>query len=210
VAAAAAFVLLVSGSPASAHFFDALQALNTNAASDSGGDRRPQVATDGAGNRVAVWESSDSLGETIGTDMDILVARSTDAGANWTAPATLGGNAASDSGWDYAPRVATDGAGSWVAVWHSDDSLGASVGVDHDILVATGWGPDTDGDGYSDGDEVAAGSDPNDSNSQPPPYRRSHPSGAGWRRCSWCSRARDGSRDDARRRRIADGRSSST
>ena len=50
-------------------------ALNTNATSDSGGDRDPQVTTDGAGNWVAAWESEDSLGGTIGTDEDILVAR---------------------------------------------------------------------------------------------------------------------------------------
>ena len=48
------------------------QALNTNAGSDSGSDYVPQVATDGAGNWVAVWDSDDSLGGTIDTDFDIL------------------------------------------------------------------------------------------------------------------------------------------
>jgi hypothetical protein len=50
-------------------------ALNTNAGTDSEDDLFPQVTTDGAGNWVAVWESDDTLGGTIGTDLDILVAR---------------------------------------------------------------------------------------------------------------------------------------
>ena len=41
-------------------------ALNTNAASDSGQDDLPKVTTDGVGGWVAVWQSSDSLGATIG------------------------------------------------------------------------------------------------------------------------------------------------
>jgi Neuraminidase (sialidase) len=136
MAAAALLLLLVSGSSASAQVFGAPAALNTNAASDLGHDYTPQVATDGAGNWVAVWRSFDSLGGTIGTEPDILVARSTDAGATWTAPAALNTNAVSDSGWDHDPRVATDGAGNWVAVWVSNDSLGGTLGTDDDILVA--------------------------------------------------------------------------
>ncbi len=49
--------------------------------SDQLWDGAPDVATDGSGNWVAVWDSTDSLGGTIGADGDILVARSTDNGA---------------------------------------------------------------------------------------------------------------------------------
>jgi hypothetical protein len=48
------------------------------------------VTTDGQGTWVAVWDSTDSLGGTIGTDGDILVARSTDGGLTWTAGHTDG------------------------------------------------------------------------------------------------------------------------
>jgi hypothetical protein len=61
--------------------------------------------------------------------------RGTDDGASWTAPAALNTNATSDSGGDYQPQVTTDGAGSWVAVWSSQDSLGGTIGIDYDILV---------------------------------------------------------------------------
>ena len=46
-------------------------ALNSNAGSDTGYDGSPQLTTDGAGNWVAVWWSSEDLGG-IGTDDDIL------------------------------------------------------------------------------------------------------------------------------------------
>ena len=110
--------------------------LNTNAATDSGDDAYPQVTTDGAGNWVAVWRSSDTLGGTIGMDVDVLVSRSTDNGATWTAPAALNTNAATDSGSDGNPQVTTDGAGHWVAAWQSTDTLGGTIGADYDILVS--------------------------------------------------------------------------
>ena len=129
--------LLASGVADAAYStFSPPAALNTNAATDSGADFDPQVTTDGAGNWVAVWYSNDSLGGTIGTDRDILVARSSNNGATWTAPAPLNTNAATDSGDDFDPQVTTDGAGNWVAVWHSNDSLGGAIGTDYDILTA--------------------------------------------------------------------------
>jgi hypothetical protein len=111
-------------------------ALNTNAATDLWGDNRPQVTTDGGGNWLAVWESDNDLGDTIGTDSDILMARSTDNGATWTDPAALNTNAVTDSGWDGYPQVTTDGGGHWVAVWESHQTLGGTIGEDLDILVA--------------------------------------------------------------------------
>jgi lipid-binding SYLF domain-containing protein len=111
-------------------------ALNTNAASEGGDDAWPQLTTDEQGTWVAVWRSPNSLGGTIGTDDDILVARSTDDGVTWTAPAALNTNAGSDAGYDVVPQLTTDGRGTWVAVWHSEDSLGGTIGTDWDILVA--------------------------------------------------------------------------
>ncbi len=110
--------------------------LNTNAASDSDDDTRAQVTTDGQGNWVAVWDSRDDLGGTIGTDGDILHSFSSNNGATWTDPEPLNTNAAGDSGSDRAPQVTTDGAGNWVAVWYSWDDLGGTIGTDGDILFA--------------------------------------------------------------------------
>jgi hypothetical protein len=111
-------------------------ALNSNAGADISADHYPAVATDGAGNWLTVWGSTDDLGDTIGTDWDILVSRSTDAGATWSPAAALNANAGSDSGHDRSPVIATDAAGNWVVLWESDDSLGDTVETDDDILVA--------------------------------------------------------------------------
>ncbi|NQZ94888.1 MAG: hypothetical protein HRU01_00125, partial [Myxococcales bacterium] len=54
--------------------------LNSNGASDSGHDQFPQVTTDGWGNWVAVWISTENLNGTAGTDYDLFVATSADDG----------------------------------------------------------------------------------------------------------------------------------
>ena len=51
-------------------------------------------------------------------------------------PKPLNVNAFTDSGSDFCPQIACDGAGNWVAVWASNDSLGGTIGPDDDILFA--------------------------------------------------------------------------
>jgi Neuraminidase (sialidase) len=110
--------------------------LNSNAASDWGADTEVRVGTDGGAKWVAVWTSTDSLANRIGGDGDILVARSSDNGATWTAPEPLNTNAPSDDGFDTSADIVTDGSGRWVAVWSSGNSRGASLGMDRDILIS--------------------------------------------------------------------------
>ena len=128
--------ILVARSTDNGQTWTAPTALNSNAAADQGTDSFPQLTTDGAGTWVAVWYSSSSLGGTIGADYDILWARSTSNGQTWTAPAALNSNAAADAALDAEPQLTTDGAGRWLAVWRSDDSLGGTIGTDYDILFA--------------------------------------------------------------------------
>jgi hypothetical protein len=106
-----------------------LAAINPTPATRGGG---VQLATDGT-TWMAVWVGSDPLG---GTDSDLLTAHSTDAGASWSTPIYLNTNATTDSGREYAPELETDGMGAWIVVWGSDDSLGGTIGADHDILYA--------------------------------------------------------------------------
>ena len=110
--------------------------LNIDAATDVGGDEVPQIATDGMGHWVAVWHSNDNLFGTIGTDLDILVSRSSDNGATWTFPEALNTDAVNDTGDDKDPHIATDRHGHWVTVWSSNDDLNGTKGTDYDILVA--------------------------------------------------------------------------
>ncbi|MCC6795979.1 MAG: exo-alpha-sialidase [Candidatus Hydrogenedentes bacterium] len=111
--------------------------LNSNASTDIGLDTNATIATDRAGNWVAVWETNDPFGNTVGTDYDIFVARSTNNGQSWTTMAPLNSNATTDTGNDRAPSVEYGGAGEWALIWHSNDTLGNTVGTDNDIFVAS-------------------------------------------------------------------------
>jgi cysteine-rich repeat protein len=92
-------------------------------------DYAPHVATDGAGAWVAVWSRA-------GNEPAALVARSVDDGVTWTLPQKLNVNAVpGDERGDVDPQVATDRAGSWVAVWSSSDSLGGTSGNDGNTLM---------------------------------------------------------------------------
>jgi len=64
--------ILASRSTDAGVSWGAVAALNTNAGSDSGFDYGPEVTTDGSGNWVAVWFSTETLSSTIGTDYDIF------------------------------------------------------------------------------------------------------------------------------------------
>jgi hypothetical protein len=110
--------------------------LNTNAETDAGDDYRAHLATDGAGNWVAVWFSQENLDGSIETDNDIFVASSSDHGATWSDPAALNSGADSDSGSDNMPDIATDGAGHWVCVWASTENLGGTIDTDPDMFVS--------------------------------------------------------------------------
>lgn len=108
--------------------------LNVNAGSDAGNDLKPRMAADGQGHWVAVWESDDTLGGTVGPDSELFVARSIDNGANWSVPTFLNTIAPSDTGTDTNADIATDGNGVWIAVWESNAFPGA--GTNFDILSA--------------------------------------------------------------------------
>lgn len=101
--------------------WSAPEALNSNAGSDTGYDRRPEVATNGSGVWICVWRSNEDLGGALDADDDILAAISTDNAATWGAPFALNENADSDAlnNHDIDPDIQTDGAGTWIATWSS-------------------------------------------------------------------------------------------
>lgn len=114
------------------------QALNSNAGSDTGDDISPHLLVDSSGTWTVAWNSNEPFGGIVGDDDDIFVARSTDGGMTWTAPAVLNKNAAEDLGGDTRPQIATNPTGDHVvAVWHSDDDLAGTVGIDSDIFYSS-------------------------------------------------------------------------
>ncbi len=135
------FDILFSMSQDNGRRWSVAQPLNTNAASDSGDDSSAEMASDGNGNWIVVWNSTEDLNGTIGTDLDILFSRSSDGGSSWSDPEALNSNASSDDPnspfcRETFPQIATDRIGNWVAVWNSPDDLGGTAGSDYDILFS--------------------------------------------------------------------------
>jgi hypothetical protein len=98
--------------------------------------RNPQLATDGAGTWIIAWASSESFDGELGTDTDILFSRSTDDGITWTAAAPLNTDASTDQGSDWAPQIAADRFGHWIAVWQSNVRFNNGLSFDTDIAIA--------------------------------------------------------------------------
>lgn len=116
------------------------QPLHSNAATDSRDDGSPSIASNGNGNLVAVWSSSENLGGTLGTDNDILFVRSSNAGATWTDPAPLDSAASSDADQDLLPSIATDGAGTFVTTWRSSEGSSDRIAFSVSSDEGASWG----------------------------------------------------------------------
>ncbi|MEX2015326.1 MAG: sialidase family protein [Candidatus Hydrogenedentales bacterium] len=111
------FDILVSRSIDGGKSWAAPAALHNNAATDSGIDRRPALAADSAGNCLAAWHSTESVGG-VGRDSDILFCVSADSGASWSPVAPLNSTAVLDDE-DTNVSLAAGGIGAWVAVWEA-------------------------------------------------------------------------------------------
>ena len=92
--------------------------LDPEAATDGRHDQAAEVAGDGRGNWVAVWQHEPTPREDV-----IVAARSSDGGATWTPPSRVRSGAATTI--DTFPGVATDGTGTWIVVWGSYEPLGS-------------------------------------------------------------------------------------
>jgi hypothetical protein len=112
-----------------------LAPLNPNAPGDTGTDDSPRLACSGGGEWLAVWISTETFNGRLGSDLDVLVSRGLGAGLHWTHPMPLTNYARTDTGSDFRPFAAGDGAGAWVVVWSSLDPLVNQVGTDEDILT---------------------------------------------------------------------------
>lgn len=116
-------------------------ALDSSAFPDSGADASPAIAF-GNGVWIVVYESlpGSNTVSISGPDLDINYARSIDNGATWSPATQLHTSMLSDAGDDASPRIAADGAGNWVVVWDSNDTLGVPTGTipfkDHDIFFS--------------------------------------------------------------------------
>jgi len=97
-------------------------------------DGGPTVATNGLGAWVLTWASREPFGAA-NQDYEIVVSRSTDNGASWSARAPLNSNWMSDyPAEDSDPEIVTDGSGTWRVVWTASNVFNPGG---WDALIAT-------------------------------------------------------------------------
>jgi hypothetical protein len=106
--AAAVFVILPSAASAE------LKAVDLSTAGVSGSS--PRIASDGAGNIVAVWRSVDG-------DLSAIESASRPAGGSWTEPQRISTPALATE----SPKLAMDKLGNAVAVWQRSDGQSSVV-----------------------------------------------------------------------------------
>jgi len=98
--------------------------------------RNADIASDGAGEWIAVWHSTEPVGEDVDGTYDIVFSRSNDGGKSWTEKAVISPDLPGDLRDDVSPTIRTDGKGLWLVAWTSRGSLGSKLGIDGDILVS--------------------------------------------------------------------------
>ena len=86
--------------------------VDSGTADDGRQDLLPQLATDNAGNWVAVWSSA-----LPGANTKVYCSRSTDDGVTWSAPTPLDPSGPGTPGRDFDPVIESNGEGTWIAVW---------------------------------------------------------------------------------------------
>jgi cysteine-rich repeat protein len=134
-----------SGVQAVAPPFEPPVPLSPSAMTDNPVDlvSNPAAATDGSGTWVVAWTS---IG-TIGSDADILFARSTDGGLTFSAEAPLNTDAATDTEesivgttglWDDSPAIAAHG-NRFIAVWHRQSIFTTTIQIARSDDAGVTW-----------------------------------------------------------------------
>ena len=127
--------------------WSAAAALNSNAATDTGIDYAVALAANDLGTVHAVWNSSETMGDTIGNDRDIFLSRSLDQGATWQQLRVLNDTATEDGdSQDFTPSIVSNGGARWVVMWESTYDIDGEIGVDKDLFLA---GTADNGDGWT-------------------------------------------------------------
>jgi hypothetical protein len=93
--------------------------LLTQAAADARSDATPVVLEVEPGVWLLVHLAAGSVSGPLGSDTDLLLARSTDSGQSWSYGGVVNSNAATDAAPENNPQIATDGAEHVVCVWES-------------------------------------------------------------------------------------------
>lgn len=117
--------------------WSAPQRLDSNSATDVGSETHPRIATDGAGNWIVVFQSTeDHFGA--GSDSEIYSYRSSDDGVTWSDLRLVNPTGHVDGGAsDTEPALAVDtSTGTWLCAWRSFHTFGGATGGESEILCS--------------------------------------------------------------------------
>jgi hypothetical protein len=118
------------------------------------------VAAAGEGTFVVLFASTSSLGDTIGTDRDTFITRTTDAGESWSEAVPFFGAAAEVDGVsDDQLALAGTPAGRMIAIVHADSSPEALIRRISNDGGETWMKPDVIGDDYAGDSEPSLATD---------------------------------------------------
>ena len=114
---------------------------------DAGSAGSPQIAFDGSGNAIAVWEQSDGIRDNIWSNRY-------DATTGWDTAELI----ETDTGWVNYPQIAVDSSGNAIAVWEQFDGTKDNIWSNR-YDATTGWGTaeliETDDAGSADMPQIA-------------------------------------------------------
>lgn len=98
--------------------------LHTAMESDVEPDTQPDIEAGFAGEWMIVWTSH--VG--IGTDYDVVVSRSSDEGASWSAPQPLLSDFLTDTVPEVSPSISCDARTTWMVTWSGAASISTDFG----------------------------------------------------------------------------------
>ena len=101
--------------------------------SGSGIALSPQIAVDGSGNAIVVWQQADGAG------INSIYANRYVAGSGWGTPELI----ESGSGTAEGSSIAMDSGGNAIAVWDQDDGTGVWSIYANRYVAGSGWGTET-------------------------------------------------------------------
>lgn len=128
------FDILIAHSDDGGNHWTWPDAVNTDAPTDAGHDRGPQMTTDGLGRWALVWYRGE-LEESF-FDHDVYLATSMDDGATWSNPLDLISAGSNDGANDDHPQIATDAQGRWIVCWTSQNDFDQGFGRDYDVFIS--------------------------------------------------------------------------
>mgnify|MGYP002624016448 CR=1 FL=1 len=129
-------VFPIASIPSFATEFSYPQYLNPVSTGENSSDSTLDLVASVNGTWIAIWITIEGNPAPHGRDKDLLYSRSIDNGVTWSTPQYLNSNPESDTHNDDLAQIATDGNGTWIAVWTTEEILEDNSNPPDDLVYA--------------------------------------------------------------------------